>query len=227
MSPQGPEVLTAPLGPPPALPPPALPWEDADCPRLAALLSTVWKFWRHPGQGFRTMSREGWEEPLGFGLITGTFGLLAASYSQLLFSLSLGEFLTLTPEAGGFALGGARGIVALMFLVPPLVLVGLLLGSLCLLVVLRLWRRPATFPAALRVGCYAQAGLVLAMVPLLGAFGGVSWSLYLRVRGVQEVFELPGWRAWIAVLLALLLETLVLLMALLTLAVLLLVSRLF
>lgn len=221
-----PEVLLEAPAPPPADPGPTLPWEDPGQPRLAALLTTIWELLRHPSQSFRAPGGEGWDLPLGFGLITGTFGLLAASHFQLLFSLGLNESLARVQGLGGSAFGGGRGLLALMFFTPVLVLLGLFLGSLCLLMILRLWRRPASLSAAFRISCYAQAGLVLAVFPLLGALAGASVSLYLKVKGVQEVFSLPGWRAWIAVFLALLLEAFLLLMGLLALILPLLLSRL-
>ncbi len=213
--------------PPAGLEPRApLPWESTGESLLPALFTTIWALLMAPGRSFQAMARQGLGAPLGFGLITGTFGLLAASYTQLLLSLSLGERLASIPGWSDFVFRGAQGMVVMMLLTPALVAASLFLGGLCLAAVLRLWGRAPSFSLALQVGCYAQAGLVLAILPLLGALVGASWSLYLRVRGVQEVFDLPGYRAWVAVLSAFFLEGLLLLIFLISLMIWLFLSRL-
>jgi hypothetical protein len=203
----------------------ALPWEAGDQPRLAALFSTIGRLLLHPGPAYQAMEREGWHASLGFGLITGSFGLLAVSYTQLLLSLSLRERLAQMQGWGEAAFSGVQGILVLMLCTPAIVLMSLLLGSLTLLPMLWLWGRPASFTLALRISSYAQAGLVLAVVPVLGALVGVSWSLYLKVKGVQNVFGLSGLSSWIVVLLALFLEAFLLLAGLVALTVSLVVTR--
>lgn len=198
-----------------SLPPTAdLPWENPELHRLPALLRTVWAFLRHPGPSFRAMHPEGVGAALVFGLLTGTFGMAAALYSQLLMSVSLDlPLLRWTSAEFSWPV-----LLSLQVFLPLLVFIGLVLGSLSLYLVTLPWRRPG-LGAAFRVTGYAQAGLVTGLIPLVGGILALSLSLYLRVRGVQEVFHLPGWRAWLAVAGALLVESLLLLLGLLVLLV--------
>lgn len=191
-----------------------LPWEDPELHRLPALLRTVWAFVRHPGQSFRAMHPHGVGSAVAFGLLTGTFGMAAALYSQLLMSVALGlPLLRWTNAEFSWPV-----LLTLPVFLPFLVFIGLVLGSLSLYLVTLPWRQ-AGLGAAFRVTGYAQAGLVTALIPVVGGMLALSHSLYLRVRGVQEVFHLPGWRAWLAVAAALLLESLMLVVGLLLLLV--------
>lgn len=187
-----------------------LPWEDPELHRLPALLSTVWAFLRHPGPSFRAMHPHGVGPAVVFGLLTGTFGMAAALYTQLLMSVSLDlPLIRWTSAEFSWPV-----LLTLPVFLPLLVFIGLVLGSLSLYLVTLPWRRPG-LGAAFRVTGYAQAGLVTGLIPVVGGMLALSISLYLRVRGVQEVFHLPGWRAWLAVAAALLLESLFLVVGLL------------
>ncbi len=191
-----------------------LPWEDPEVHRLPALLRTVWAFLRHPGQSFRAMHPAGVGPAVGFGLLTGTFGMAAVLYGQLLMSVSLGlPLIRWTSDEFSWPI-----LLTLPVFLPLLVFSGLVLGSLSLYLVTLPWRRPG-LGAAFRVTGYAQAGLVTGLIPVVGGMLALSISLYLRVRGVQEVFRLPGWRGWLAVAAALLVESLLLVLGLLLLLV--------
>jgi len=202
--------LEAPL---PAGLPADLPWEDPDQAPVPALLRTVGAFLRRPGRSFRAMQAEGVGPALSFGVITGTFGMEGALYNQLLAAAAMGlPLLRWSDPATAHLL-----LLLFILLTPVLVLVGLVVGSLALAVVLWPWRRPG-LGAAFRVTGYAQAGMVAALLPLVGSFLGLSLSLYLRVRGVQEIFGLSVGRASLAVLGALILEALLLVVGLMVLA---------
>lgn len=113
-------------------------WEDPAQPSLLALIHTLGDVLRRPGKFFATMPRQGWLEPLIFGLIVGSFSLLASFYVELLISLGLGQELQGLPGVARFMNHSSRTIVAMMILTPGLVLVGLLVGSGCLWGILRL-----------------------------------------------------------------------------------------
>ena len=78
-----------------------MPWEDPELSALAGLVRTLREVLFRPGEFFENLGREGWAEPLAFGLIVSSVGLLGALFWQ---------FLVLAP-AGGDP-GGAAGLSA-------------------------------------------------------------------------------------------------------------------
>lgn len=189
-----------------------IPWEDPELPRLAAFWRTLWQVLFHPGEFFRDLNREGWAEPLAFGLIVGTAGFLACLYWQLLLNVLL--VLLLGEKAGVLKLltMSNRVTVGLMVLSPALVLAGLGLSSLCLWGgVALMGARASTFVLLLRINSYANGGMALALFPLLGGLVAGLWVLVITYFGVRRVFGLSGGRALLAVAISLALQFLVLL----------------
>jgi hypothetical protein len=178
-------------------------WEDPAQPRLTALVHTLWDVLSHPGKFFAAMPRQGCLGPLMFGLIVGSFSLLAGFYVELLLSLGLGQEMQSLPGVARFMEHSTRTIIALMILTPGLILVSLLAGSGCLWGVLRLMGVAADFAPVLRVNGYSQGALLAAIVPVLGSLAAISWNMYLTCKGVQNVFKLTSGRALVAVFLAL------------------------
>ena len=194
-----------------------IPWEDPEHPRLTGLLATVWQLLRRPGEFFRFLPREGWQQSLSFGLIDGTFGLLATFYTEMLLSLSLSQKLQGLPGLSFMMAQTSSLMLILMLFTPVLVMASLLLGTFCLWAALRLQGVASTFALALKINAYSQGGLVVAAVPVAGVVAAVFWNLYLTYKGMREMFGLGWWRAWGTVMLFLSLEGLVLVLAVLAL----------
>jgi len=184
------------------------PWEDPGQPRLSGLVLTLWEVLRRPGKFFAAMPRQGWAEPLTFGLIVGSFGLMAGSYLVLLFSLAFSQRWQGLPGLSRLVEMSANTLVTLMILTPAIILASLLLGSFCLWGVLRLMGIAQEFSPVLRINCYAQSALVAAAIPLLGPLAAIYWNVYLNCKGVQTIFKVSPGRALAAVSLSLALEAL-------------------
>lgn len=185
-----------------------IPWEDPGQPRLSGLVLTLWDVLRGPGRFFAAMPRQGWAEPLTFGLIVGSFGLMAGSYLELLFSLTLSQKWQALPGLSRVMEKSANTLVVLMIMTPGIILASLSLGSFCLWCVLRLMGVAQEFSPVLRINCYAQGALVAAIIPLLGALAAIVWNVYLTYKGVQSFFKVSPGRALATVSLSLALEAL-------------------
>jgi hypothetical protein len=190
--------------------PAAVPWEDPEQPRVAALLGSLRELLRRPRAFFQALSREGWVEPLAFGLVTGTVGLLACLFWNLLASLwargLVGVAVGLPP-----ALTPGSGVtLVLMVLAPVIILANVLYSSLGLWAGLALVGVRPGFLTAWQIIGYAQGGMVLGLLPILGGPLGGLWVLILTLKGVQAVLGLSAGRALGALALSLFLQTLVL-----------------
>ena len=184
------------------------PWEDPGQPRLSGLVLTLGDVLRQPGKFFAGMPRQGWAEPLTFGLIVGSFGLMAGTYLELLFTLSLSQRWQGLPGWSHLMEKSANTLVALIILTPGIILASLVVGSFCLWGVLKLMGIAQEFSPVLRINCYALGALVAAVIPLLGALAAFFWNVYITCKGVQSYFEVSYGRALVAVSLSLALEAL-------------------
>jgi hypothetical protein len=166
---------------------PPVPWEDPELPALAGLLRTLRKVLFQPGEFFEHLGREGWAAPLAFGLIVSCAGVLGAFFWQfLVLALAGGD-----PEGLGL-LWASRGLgpgllVAMMAASPVLILAHLGLGGLCWWGSVALMGAGRDFTPAWRIFCYAQAGMVLGLIPLFGMLAAGIWILALMYCGVKQV----------------------------------------
>ena len=190
--------------------PAAVPWEDPEQPRLAALLGSLRELLRRPRAFFQALSREGWVEPLAFGLVTGTAGLLACLFWNLLASLWARGLVGVAVGLPPALTPGSGATLVLMVLAPVIILANLLYSSLGLWAGLALVGVRPGFLTAWRITGYAQGGMVLGLLPFLGGPLGGLWVLILTLKGVQAVLGLSGGRALGALGLSLFLQTLVL-----------------
>jgi len=180
-----------------------VPWEDPTLPRLVGFYRTLWEVLRRPGEFFGRLRGPGWAEPLAFGLITATLGLLASLYWHLLLAVVAQG---LAGESGVVEKGTA---LTLMLLVPGMALAHLGWGSLCLWGAVALLGVKTPFNPVWRIFCYAQGSMAAALIPLLGGLIAAVWMLFLIFRGVQRVFGVTAGRAVGALFLSLLLQTLI------------------
>ncbi len=205
-----PPVSTEAEGPHPAAPPPpGIPWEDPELSFPAALGRTLKAVLFRPGEFFHRPARGGWRAPLAFGLLLGTAGLAAALFWHLVSHLWVGH-----PQ-GFFALPQVRAlanriIISLMVFSPAIVVANLGVSSLCLWLALIFLGARGGFLPVWRIFAYAQAGMVLGFVPVVGGAVGSLWVLYLTYKGLRAVFALSGPRAAGAVVVSLFLQTLLL-----------------
>jgi hypothetical protein len=110
---------------------PPVPWEAPELSALAGLVQTLRAVLFRPGEFFGNLGREGWAEPLAFGLIVSSLGLLGPLFWQ---------FLVLAPAGGdpgdAAILSASRGLgpalmMTMMAVSPFLALANLGVGGLC------------------------------------------------------------------------------------------------
>jgi hypothetical protein len=190
-----------------------IPWEDPELPRLLGFYLTLKEVWLRPGVFFKDLDKDGWVEPLGFGLIVGTIGFLAFLYWKLLVGVGVSQQLAGMPMASQFFTLGVRAMLALMLLAPVIILVDLGLGAFGRWVGVALMGGAAPgFTAVMRVVCYAQAGLVAALLPFLGGPLALLGVLVLTYRGVKTGFGLSAGCALGALAISLALQVLCLML---------------
>ena len=169
-----------------------VPWEDPGLSALAGLVRTLREVLFRPGEFFENLGREGWTEPLTFGLIVSSVGLLATCFWQLLVLAPAGG------DPGGAAmLSASRGIgpgllMAMMAASPVLALANLGVGGLCWWGSVALVGAGRDFTPAWRIFCYAQAGMALALIPFFGTLVAGIWVLALLYCGVKQVYGISA-----------------------------------
>lgn len=151
---------------------------------------------RRPGKFFAAPSRGGWAEPLAFGLITGTLGMLALIYWEFLVCLGSARLVAGMSGVSALVSRGGAPVIALMVFAPLIVLANIELNAWCLWGALALLGSPARGLApALRLAAYAQAGMIIALIPILGLIMAGFWVLVLMYKGVRGVCGFSGGRA--------------------------------
>jgi hypothetical protein len=197
---------------------PPVPWEDPELSALAGLVRTLGAVLFRPGAFFENLGREDWAAPLTFGLIVSSLGLLAICFWN---------FLVLAPaggDPGGVALlSASRGfgpglLMALMAVSPVLALANLGVGGLCWWGSVALMGAGRDFTPAWRIFCYAQAGMVLGLIPGFGMVVAGIWVLALMYCGVKQVYGISAGSSLGALTIFLVLQTVLALTLLLLLA---------
>ena len=165
------------------------PWEDRS--RLGlwpGIFQTFRNVLFHPVNFFRTLHFEGGlKEPLAFGLLFGSLGMMFSLFWQFLlaawgFGGSLKSLSSLFPVTLIFPL--------LLILSPLLVGLGLFIMSGILHLLLRIVRGGSHgFEATFRVVAYGQATQIFAVVPFIGGFVGGLWLLVIEIIGLREMHE--------------------------------------
>lgn len=191
------------VAPPPA--PGLPPWEDRDRYRLVdALYLTIREVLFSPEQFFRRMPvGAGLGQPLLFALIVGVLGWFA----NWMWSLT-GSSLPLPFDEGPCRLlCHPVWSLGMLVLSPLLVVSSLFLRAGILHLGLALaGAGQAGFEGTFRVVAYADAILILAVLPFCGVLlAVVLGGPILTIVGLRQVHRTEGWRATLAVLFPLLL----------------------
>jgi hypothetical protein len=222
---------TGPPGPPPLPPPslpaaaasppgqgqPATPWDERD--RLgfaAAFVETTRQVLTGPTEFFRRMPvTGGLGGPLFYAVTAGWIGLVAAALYQSVWVSIVGpSMLPFGMEREEFArvlafMESWAGLVAQVVFGGISVTIGVFVTSGILhLMLMLLGGGHKTFEATFRAVCFAQAPMLLFVIPVFlipgcGLLVGL-WSLVLYVIGLAGVHEIGHGRAAAAVLLPLL-----------------------
>jgi hypothetical protein len=151
-----------------------VPWEDPELSALAGFFHTLRGVLFRPGEFFANLGREGWAEPLAFGLIVSSVGLLGALF-----------WLLLVRAPAGLSPGW---LVALMAGAPVLALANLGVGGLCWWGSVALVGAGRDFTPTWRIFCYAQGGMALGLIPFFGMLVAGIWVLALMYCGVKQVY---------------------------------------
>jgi len=202
---------SSPVDPPPApyatsaIPPPAeeppIPWEQKGLDFFSAFYETLRLLFLKPRTGFRRVPvAPSFARPLGFAILVGWPGILAATLWDLAFSRYLQSVLPMASDQQwernpaveiGFALAAPIWLPVVLFL-------GALLQHLFLMMV---GAGKRGFVATFRVFCYAQAAALLGLIPLIGGLLSLIWHLVLQVVGLSAVHRVSVGRVLLAVLL--------------------------
>ena len=151
-----------------------VPWEDPELSALAGFFRTLREVLFRPGEFFENLGGEGWAEPLAFGLIVSSVGLLGALFWQLLVRAPAG----LSPV----------WLVALMAGAPVLALANLGIGGICWWGSVALMGAGRDFTPTWRIFCYAQGGMALGLIPFFGMLVAGIWVLALMYCGVKQIY---------------------------------------
>jgi hypothetical protein len=180
-------------------------WENPEWSSLPALLATLRRILMQPKSFFTALPLTGGlGEPLGFSLLVGTIGLLSSFLWQMVpdgglegtmpvgFSQYLGNFMD-----------DPKVIVGIFMLAPLLVALGQFVLSVCLTWAARLTGPGDTpFEGIFRIAAYAQAPIVIGLIPWGGALVAGIWNLILLVIGLSRKFGFSTVKAAFTLLLA-------------------------
>jgi hypothetical protein len=139
-----------------------------------------------PVQFFRTAAVEGGiGEPLAFGILMGSLGMIFEIFWQVL--MNLGDLPSLSNWPFGQLTWGPV-FTAVMFLSPLLVTLSICIISLVmhfLLVIVRGGKN--RFEATFRAVCYAQSTQLWALIPFVGSLLVGLWMVVVQIIGFREM----------------------------------------
>jgi hypothetical protein len=179
------------------------PWEDmASLGFFTAFFRTMKQVLFSPTEFFRNMPlSKGVGSPLLYGVIISFFGTTIGLLGQYAFSGFMGSSSQVEGMAGVNFFQTAFLLIYAFFL-PIMIAVGLFIGSgifhICLLIV---GAGKRGFEATFRVLSYASSSQAFALVPFVGGFIIVIYNLVLWTIGFRESHHTTTGRAFIAVLL--------------------------
>lgn len=170
--------------------------------RLGGLFTTITTLLFSPVTFFETMRVRGdyfW--PLLFAMIVGTSGAIVNfGWSQLLGTVNpfsgsgLQHSATFEQMSVIFSIG-------LLIASPILILINLFISGLIIHFVLYIFGGARQgFEATYRVIAYTTGTSVLYLIPIVGAYIVVIYSIVLEIIGLKEAHEIDGWKALLAVI---------------------------
>ena len=182
----------------------ATPWEERRTLGFyPSLFKTIRDILFHPTEFFQKMPvTGGLTDPLLFGLIIGSIGMMFQYLWDVMLHDSMRTFMTTEMQraAEQGTMGGISSSIG-MVLIPFLVMVWLFVVAGTYHVVLSMVRGvKAGFEATFRVVGYSMAPFLFMIVPYCG--GGITllWVMTLAIIGLREAHETTGGKAGLAVL---------------------------
>jgi len=131
--------------------------------------------------------KDGWREPLAFGLLVGSISSMCAFFWEFLIAHS--GFLQ---PFGNFSNSLSSPIIFLIFifLSPLLVSISIFISSLIIHFLLLLVRAGNNrYEATLRVMAYSQATRIWSILPFIGSLIGWIWRSIVQIIGLKEAHE--------------------------------------
>jgi len=131
--------------------------------------------------------KDGWREPLAFGLLVGSISSMCAFFWEFLIAHS--GFLR---PFGGVSISLNSPVIFLVFifLSPLLVSISIFISSLIIHLLLLLVRAGNNgFEATLRVMAYSQATRIWSILPFIGSLIGWVWRSIVQIIGLKEAHE--------------------------------------
>jgi hypothetical protein len=168
------------------------PWERREDHGIWAGISRTSKAVLFSPKSFfrRTAVEGGLKEPLAFGLLTGSAGMMFEAFWQFLLFGEIGD--TLSPLVDTL-LGSHATIVlflGIMALCPLLVLITILITSTILHGLLSMVRGgKGGFEATFRVVSFSQAAQLWGLIPIVGSLIGALWLIAVQMIGLRESHE--------------------------------------
>jgi hypothetical protein len=181
----------------------SIPWEDmASLGFFTAFFRTMKQVLFSPTAFFRNMSVDkGMGSPLLYGVIISFFGTTIGLLEQFALSGFMGSS-SHVEGVGGVNFFQTAFLLIYAFFLPIIIAIGLFIGSaifhICLLIV---GAGKRGFEATFRVLSYASSSQAFALVPFVGGFIIVIYNLVLWTIGFRESHHTTTGRAFIAVLL--------------------------
>ena len=160
-----------------------------------------------PSRFFRSSAVAGGiKEPLAFGVLTASLGMMLEICWQGVFRFGDLPYLNKTP-LGDFTWGPL--IMGIMLLCPLIAAIFICIGSLVLHLLLTILRAGKNgFEATLRAVSYSQATQIWAVIPFLGSFLAGIWLMVVTVISLREIHGV----SYVKVIFALLIPFIVMVM---------------
>lgn len=137
---------------------------------------------------FRKLSfKGGIKEPLAFGILTGSVGVMFTVFWQFL--MMSGAWFPVGELIGGQLTFGLIFLIAIVF-IPIAIVIGLFISSgIWHLFLVLLGGANNGFEATFRVISYSQSVQVLALVPIIGGWVSGIWQIVIQIIGLKEIHE--------------------------------------